>query len=241
VEGNVPNSASSNQTQMNMSPDSELAAEYLSEHESWQVEREQESEIIKRPHSSAIPEHVSSTKTYQSPAFGGSGVDQILRTIPSTASSDTLFWHKLLVSYHTVRFRYASWINVKMREGIPDHLRGLIWHSMCKAPPSSSSHQSDLEANTFPPTDGTLQAIYASLREKTSPYENAIMKDIPRTFPECDQFRQAGEMGQQQLFHVVKAYSLYNGEIGYCQGITFVVASLLRKVTLHFQSTGLVN
>ena len=37
-------------------------------------------------------------------------------------------------------------------------------------------------------------------------------------------------MGQESLFNVMKAYSLHDREVGYCQGTAFIVGLLLMQV-----------
>src|SRR5277367_4798495 len=66
-----------------------------------------------------------------------------------------------------------------------------------------------------------------------SPQEKLIRKDISRTFPKQDYFRQKdGPNGQESLFNVCKAYSLYDPEVNYVQGMAFVVGPLLLNVRL---------
>ena len=48
-----------------------------------------------------------------------------------------------------------------------------------------------------------------------------------RTFPAHQYFQESGEAGQEALYRVCKAYSLYDSEVGYCQGQSFLVAALL--------------
>ena len=36
--------------------------------------------------------------------------------------------------------------------------------------------------------------------------------------------------GKEALYKISKAYSVYDGEIGYCQGLSFIVAVLLLEV-----------
>ncbi|KAI0212355.1 Rab GTPase-activating protein 1, partial [Lamellibrachia satsuma] len=60
-----------------------------------------------------------------------------------------------------------------------------------------------------------------------SPCEQVILRDINRTFPAHDYFRETGGVGQDSLFKISKAYSVYDEEVGYCQGLSFLAASLL--------------
>ena len=58
---------------------------------------------------------------------------------------------------------------------------------------------------------------------------NEIEKDIGRTFPEHPLFSidKNGFIGQEALKNVLKAYACYNSNVGYCQGMNFIVGFLL--------------
>lgn len=57
-----------------------------------------------------------------------------------------------------------------------------------------------------------------------------IRRDIARTYPEHDFFKEKDGLGQESLFNVMKAYSLHDREVGYCQGSGFIVGLLLMQV-----------
>ena len=75
--------------------------------------------------------------------------------------------------------------------------------------------------------DPLLEQEYDRLCGETSPYENLIGKDIGRSFPGVEMFRDPSGEGQQMLGRVLKCFSLYDHKIGYCQGLGFVVGPLL--------------
>uniref|UniRef100_T1K370 Rab-GAP TBC domain-containing protein n=1 Tax=Tetranychus urticae TaxID=32264 RepID=T1K370_TETUR len=56
----------------------------------------------------------------------------------------------------------------------------------------------------------------------THPYFTSI--DI---LPANEYFKESGSSGQDSLYRLCKAYSIYDQEIGYCQGLTFMTAALL--------------
>lgn len=58
-----------------------------------------------------------------------------------------------------------------------------------------------------------------------------IRRDIARTYPEHDFFKEKDGLGQESLFNVMKAYSLHDREVGYCQGSGFIVGLLLMQVS----------
>jgi hypothetical protein len=62
---------------------------------------------------------------------------------------------------------------------------------------------------------------------KKRQHEKAIARDLGRTFPHHQFFTDGQSIGQENLFNVLKAYSLYDPQVGYCQGLSFIVAVLL--------------
>ncbi|XP_070107822.1 rab GTPase-activating protein 1 isoform X8 [Equus przewalskii] len=72
-----------------------------------------------------------------------------------------------------------------------------------------------------------LSFLKASKIQHESPQDSAITRDINRTFPAHDYFKDTGGDGQDSLYKICKAYSVYDEEIGYCQGQSFLAAVLL--------------
>ncbi|KAI7876499.1 rab-GTPase-TBC domain-containing protein [Mucor mucedo] len=95
--------------------------------------------------------------------------------------------------------------------GLPSSSRGLIWLAFCKPEGGFES----------------IEKVYHDLLQQLSPYEDEIKKDLHRSFPTIEYFKNINGEGQQRLFNVLKAYSLYEPEVGYCQGLNFVVGILL--------------
>jgi hypothetical protein len=54
-----------------------------------------------------------------------------------------------------------------------------------------------------------------------------ILRDLHRTFPAHEFFRESNGAGQESLYRLSKAYSLYDEEVSYCQGLSFLAAALL--------------
>lgn len=130
----------------------------------------------------------------------------------SAPNVDWVFWGAVVQDYEEVARTRPKDLSRAIQQGIPPVIRGPIWQLM------SSSKSSELEET------------YKSLLKLTSPYEKAIHKDLSRTFPQHKFFQNAGT-GQESLFMVVKAYSLYDREVGYTQGLAFIVAALLLNVS----------
>ncbi len=79
--------------------------------------------------------------------------------------------------------------------------------------------------------DSTMMDAYRTLLGKECPNEDIILRDITRTFPANDYFRESGG-GQELLYKISKGYAVYDTEVGYCQGISFIAAALLLQVLI---------
>lgn len=113
-----------------------------------------------------------------------------------------------MTSYEDVVRKNPRGLTRAIKNGIPEAIRGMVWQLISKS------------------THPDLEDAYRNLLSRSSPFEKLITRDLSRTFPNHEYFQQ-GAKGQTDLFHVMKAYSLYDPEVGYCQGLTFVVGPLL--------------
>ena len=69
--------------------------------------------------------------------------------------------------------------------------------------------------------------IYNNYLNISNKYDNDIIKDLLRTFPNDNSFHKGNET-YDKIFNILKAYSNYNNEIGYAQGMNFIVAKLTK-------------
>ena len=61
------------------------------------------------------------------------------------------------------------------------------------------------------------------MRLRSRLYSNDVRQidlDVNRTYRDHVMFRERYGVKQQSLFHVLAAYSMYNTEVGYCQGMS---------------------
>jgi hypothetical protein len=100
--------------------------------------------------------------------------------------------------------------------GIPDDLRGDIWKLICNTKETRQNYSDDLYSNLI------------SLRNEED--EFCIGKDLPRTLTYIKSFSLDPDSGKNKLYNVLKAYSSYDIEIGYCQGINYLAAMLLTHI-----------
>lgn len=103
-----------------------------------------------------------------------------------------------------------------LQNGVPDQLRRDVWTLLSNC------------------DDEALTSNYHSLLEKDCVCEQSIRRDIHRTFPAHDFFKETNGKGQEALYKICKAYSLYDAEILYCQGMSFLAAALLLHVSHPF-------
>eukprot|EP00929_Paragymnodinium_shiwhaense_P063647 TRINITY_DN31807_c0_g1_i2.p1 TRINITY_DN31807_c0_g1~~TRINITY_DN31807_c0_g1_i2.p1 ORF type:complete len:278 (-),score=82.55 TRINITY_DN31807_c0_g1_i2:46-879(-) len=73
----------------------------------------------------------------------------------------------------------------------------------------------------------TPQEQYEVLRETASTYDSVIRRDINRTLPQEEMFREKNGPGQMALFRLLRALSIRLWDIGYCQSLNFIMATLL--------------
>ncbi len=59
---------------------------------------------------------------------------------------------------------------------------------------------------------------------------DTIHRDVERTFLAHSYFRE--QSTKTALYNICKAYSIYDVDVGYCQGLSFVAAMLLSQVNI---------
>ncbi|POR39485.1 EVI5-like protein [Tolypocladium paradoxum] len=129
--------------------------------------------------------------------------------LPPPPMTDLEFYAALVKDYQQTAARLPTLLSNKIRKGIPPPLRGVVWQSMSGA------------------RDAALEEQYERFCGESSPYELLIGKDLGRSFPGVEMFRDPVGDGQRMLGRVLKSFSLYDTKIGYCQGLAFLVGPLL--------------
>ncbi|XP_062313562.1 TBC1 domain family member 4 isoform X1 [Osmerus eperlanus] len=103
-------------------------------------------------------------------------------------------------------------------QGVSKARRGEVWLLF--------SHQRRL-AHRLPPRQRPPDTPYQTLLKQLTAQQHAILVDLGRTFPTHQYFSTQLGAGQLSLYNLLKAYSLLDTEVGYCQGISFVAGVLL--------------
>nr|XP_028599020.1 TBC1 domain family member 1 isoform X4 [Podarcis muralis] len=135
----------------------------------------------------------------------------------------TLVWEKMLSTPGRSKVKFDmekihSAVGKAFWKGVPRHHRGEIWKFLAE--------QYQLKpqfANKQQPKD----TPYKELLKQLTSQQHAILIDLGRTFPTHPYFSAQLGAGQLSLYNILKAYSLLDPEVGYCQGLSFVAGVLL--------------
>eukprot|EP00079_Xenopus_tropicalis_P014871 XP_004911887.1 PREDICTED: TBC1 domain family member 4 isoform X1 [Xenopus tropicalis] len=126
-------------------------------------------------------------------------------------------WDKKLNCRTKIRFDMEE-IFATLKEGVPKGKRGEIWQFL--------SVQYRLR-HRLPSKQQPSDVSYNDLLKQLTAQQHAILVDLGRTFPTHPYFSAQLGAGQLSLYNLLKAYSLLDKEVGYCQGISFVAGVLL--------------
>jgi len=105
--------------------------------------------------------------------------------------------------------------------GIPDSLRGEIWMHLAKSVTVALNH----DQNVF----------YKLIEMKNEEIENNIKKDVTRTnLDSIDPSNKIksflNDKRKKKLFNILKAYAIYDNQVGYCQGTNNIVALMMYNI-----------
>ncbi|KAG8001085.1 USP6 N-terminal-like protein [Nibea albiflora] len=121
-------------------------------------------------------------------------------------------WLKMVKKWD--KYKNSDRMVKRVYKGIPLQLRGRAWALML-----------DVEK-----TKKENEGKYERMKEQARRYSSEIKQidlDINRTFRDHIMFMDRFGVKQQSLFHVLSAYSVYNTEVSYCQGMSQIAALLL--------------
>ena len=93
--------------------------------------------------------------------------------------------------------------NTLLRDGLPDVLRGGVWKLISKIPLKRHQYNSKL-----------FEQLLSNPCSDEDEY--CIGKDLSRTIKGFDGFKINPSSGKNRLYNVLKAYSNFDKEVGYC-------------------------
>ena len=120
-------------------------------------------------------------------------------------------WDKILSCQMPVT---SEVLREAVANGVPQTRRGEAWH-MLVTMASTNNTVTQFTSEEFP----NLTADYLMLKSQLTSHQHAILIDLGRTFPNHGYFSGALGPGQCGLFNLLKAYSILDPEVGYCQGL----------------------
>ncbi|CAK9439949.1 uncharacterized protein LODBEIA_P40490 [Lodderomyces beijingensis] len=109
-----------------------------------------------------------------------------------------------------------------LRQGIPNCLRSFVWRKLF------------LLNSTKIPT--SIQLVYQNFQHSYSvEVATQIKKDLSRTFPAVEFFKEARTI--EDLSTILNVYANYDAELGYCQGLLFLVGVLYHHLQRNCELT----
>ncbi|KAM6393704.1 uncharacterized protein J5M81_006576 isoform 1-T3 [Pluvialis apricaria] len=121
-------------------------------------------------------------------------------------------WLKMLKKWG--KYRNSDKMCRRVYKGIPLQVRGQVWSLLLDVEKMKKENEGK----------------YEQMKEQAKSFSSEIKQidlDVNRTFRNHIMFRDRYGVKQQALFHVLSAYSVYNTEVSYCQGMSQIAAILL--------------
>ncbi|KAM7345168.1 USP6 N-terminal-like protein isoform 1-T1 [Cochliomyia hominivorax] len=119
-------------------------------------------------------------------------------------------WMKMLASWNP----HHEKLRKRVFKGIPDRMRWPAWKKLLNV-------EESIEKN---------RDVYQRMLDLSRKYSTEVRQidsDVNRQFRDNLAFRERYSVKQVSLFNVLNAYSIYNPELGYCQGMACVAGVLL--------------
>jgi len=107
-----------------------------------------------------------------------------------------------------------------VRRGVPIAFRPTVWMHVSLANVHKRSFPLMYYSSLLRRTDGPDSELDANVADD-------IEKDVDRTFPEHDYFRDLEGEGISGLRRILRAYAIHNPEVGYCQALNFLAGTML--------------
>ncbi|XP_076019786.1 TBC1 domain family member 10A-like [Genypterus blacodes] len=122
-------------------------------------------------------------------------------------------WLEMLNNWDKWMAKKHKKVKLRCQKGVPPSLRGRAWLYLTGGKVKREQNPGKFQELVDHPGDPK--------------WVDVIEKDLHRQFPFHEMFAARGGFGQQDLFHVLKAYTLHRPEEGYCQGQAPIAAVLL--------------
>ncbi|KAG7193935.1 GTPase-activating protein [Scheffersomyces spartinae] len=127
-----------------------------------------------------------------------------------TSEIDWDFWTRTVSNYGLVIEDESDELSNAISNGIPKEFRGIIWQLVARS------------------KNKEMEDFYVQLKKEHSVHEKSIKRDLARTsfFTNIEKSKQADE-----LFELIKCYSIFDSEVGYTQGMIFIGVPLIMNMS----------
>ncbi|XP_073709585.1 ecotropic viral integration site 5 protein homolog isoform X1 [Misgurnus anguillicaudatus] len=132
-------------------------------------------------------------------------------TSPKIFTFEENTWDQVVKEWDDWSKNKVGQLKELIRRGIPTYLRSHLWQLLCDA-------QNVAARQEFP------QLLKSSCHSET-----LIRKGLKRILPQHRLFQ--SRASEEAMFNVLKAYSVLDQEIGYCQGCVYIVGLLLTQMS----------
>eukprot|EP00002_Diphylleia_rotans_P007351 TRINITY_DN1689_c0_g1_i3.p1 TRINITY_DN1689_c0_g1~~TRINITY_DN1689_c0_g1_i3.p1 ORF type:complete len:327 (+),score=61.39 TRINITY_DN1689_c0_g1_i3:62-1042(+) len=118
-------------------------------------------------------------------------------------------WRKMLSQWNKYASKKQEKLSSRIYKGIPNSVRGEAYIRLTDAKWLKQ-----------------VRTNYQRLCEmECTEFDSVIRKDVDRTFPDHKDFSTA--VGQEKIFRIAHSYCVLHPEVGYCQGMNFIIGALL--------------
>ncbi|XP_063051581.1 uncharacterized protein LOC134446199 [Engraulis encrasicolus] len=132
---------------------------------------------------------------------------------PEVLRARELKWLDMLKHWDKWLFKRHKKVRLRCQKGIPPSLRGRAWLYLCGGKVKREQNKGKFKELDSMPGDPK--------------WLDVIERDLHRQFPFHEMFVSRGGHGQQDLQRVLKAYTVYRPDEGYCQAQAPIAAVLL--------------
>ena len=134
-------------------------------------------------------------------------------------------WRSMLANWDKQAAAKPKRLKKRIRKGVPDCVRCKVWPKLAGVE----------ELKKKAGHENLYESLLARLSrcgndEKHRQDFECISRDIDRTFPGHEMFDRETGTGQGSLWNVLRAYAVYDVDVGYCQGMNFVASLFLTFV-----------
>ncbi|KAG7332055.1 hypothetical protein KOW79_003889 [Hemibagrus wyckioides] len=146
---------------------------------------------------------------------------------PDVLRQRELKWLEMLKDWDKWISKRFKKVRLRCQKGIPPSMRGRAWLYL-----SGGKVKKERNSTMFKELDS---------KEGDPMWIDVIERDLHRQFPFHEMFVSRGGHGQQDLLRVLKAYTLYRPDEGYCQAQAPIAAVLLMHMPAEDAFWGLVQ